>query len=1221
MNRRRIFLCIVTALVALFLPCAAGAQQSTAITGQVTDQLGAVIPRITIVAHNELTNQDVSTLSTSTGNFTFSNMRPGLYDISASAPGFASSSEKGIHLELDASVTVRLVLKPGSTTESIVVHASEAQLDLTHAQRGEVFTQDELENAPLEGGNPLLIANIEPGVVFTGTIGNSGWYRPFDNNIVNQFETNGQGSNTNDFQLDGSPDNANTYGTRNIGYMPPAASVQEMKVITNPYDSQYGHTGGAIFDMVTKYGTNNQHGQVYENYRRSWLDANTHYNNALGYSRANEWIDQYGFELDGAVKVPHWYDGTNKTFYEAQYEGYRQGSPLTFLDSVPPLDPSSTSETVAQTGNFSQAYYWNGSANQQVTIYNPLNTSNLDSAGVNPRTAFSGNQIPTGDMNSVAQKILSYLPKPNFATPSNESWGVDNYKSQGTAKDAFKNVVARVDHNFGDNDRTYLRYAWNKRFESRPFTGIPGAAKTGTFPLMRQNHFFTGDWIHTINPNSMVDLHIAFTRYSEAQKQGVTPFDLSQLGWPTTYNSTMSMTAFPQIGLDGYSGMGDDFTNGGNTITISNTISAMPVWTYIHGAHTVKVGMDYRWMKSSSYSGGASAPYLHVGQGWTREYWNRWESNAEGNSWASMLLGTMDGGYVNNNAKLYFSYPYFAPFFQDDWKVTRKLTVNLGLRWDLQGPPSEANNKIVGAFDTSSLNPVQSQIGSGVLPANVTLLGGMTYAGVNGQPKTIYNWDFLALQPRLGFAYELTPKTVIKGGIGTSYQANTSEGYSQGFSQSTNYDGSDDGGITPNVNLSNPFPTVAQPKGSSLGLLNDLGDSFSVANRNFLLPGVLNYSLGVERQLDAHTTVNLSFVGSQGYHQDTGDQINHVSAAFQASCDLEHGATVARYKDCITTAANSAHVANPFKGVDGFSTLNTGNGNGYYTSSYLSSSIYTRPFPEFNQIWESEHNDGSSLYSSGQLVVTYRWSNALNFHGSIVHSKTMDSGGYNDTIYRIKNHYLDGGDRPWRYTFSSTWHVPVGHGRKFLGNANRIVDEAVGDWVVSPVYVYEIGMPWMLPSGVEMLKKQTYGIHRVTEGGVKLIRGASNCVEYYNPSDNYELEIYGANWFKETNPNCSVGNADWKIRPSYAANVSYSFTGSREPNSQQFDVSVGKVFPVWKSMKLDFRAAGYNILNHPVWDEGYWGDPTDTHFGTLNMTYTGQTNESRHVQLYGKIVW
>jgi hypothetical protein len=1196
------------------------AQQTTVITGQVTDQTGAAIPKIVIVAHDELTNQNVNTMSTSTGRFTVTNLRPGLYDISASAPGFATATVKKIYLQLDASVTVNLVLKPGTATENIVVRADEMQLDLTHPQRGEVFSQDELENAPLDSGNPLLIANIEPGVIFSGT-SSSGWVRPFDNSSINQFKTNGQGTDTNEFQLDGSPDNANSFGSRDIGYLPPAASIQEMKVITNPYDAQYGHTGGAVFDMVTKYGTNKFHGQIYENYRRTWLNANSHYNNALGYSKGKEWIDQYGGEADGPVMIPRFYNGHDNTFFELQYEGYREGSPLTFLDSVPPLDPDTSTETVAETGNFQDAYYWNGSKNQAVTIYNPLDTSNLNSSDSVPRTAFTNNQIPSGDINSVAQKILSYLPEPNYTTPSDESWGVDNYKSQGNSTDIFKSVVARLDHNFGENNRAYLRYAWNKRNETRPFDGIPGPAKMGVFPLVRQNHFFTGDWVHTISSKSLIDMHLSYTRYSYAQKQGVSPFDLSLLGWPSSYNSTMPMTAFPQIALSGYSSLGDDFTNGGNKVSITNTIAAMPVWTYLHGSHALKVGLDYRWMHATNYTGDASSPYLTVGTGWTRQYWSKWVDNTSGNSWASMLLGTMDSGYVNNNAKLMFSYPYFAPFLQDDWQVSKRLTLNLGIRWDLEGPPSEANNKIVGDLDTTSLNPVQNEITSSAFPASVTLLGGMTYAGVDGHPRTLYNWDLLAIQPRVGFAFALTPKTVIKGGIGTTYQANTGQGYSQGFSQSTNYDASDDSGITPNVNLSDPFPTVAQPKGSSLGLMNDLGAAFSVSNRTFRLPGVLNYSLVIERQFGAHTTVDLSYVGSRGFDQDSSDNINNISAAFKASCDLEQGATVARYKECITTADNGAHVVNPFKGVDGFSTENTGNSNGYYTNSYLSASIYTRRFPQFGDITQSELNDGSNGYNSGQAVVTYRWNNALNFHGSVVWSKTMDYGGYADTVYRTKYHYLDGSDRPWRYTFSGTWHLPVGHGRKYLANANRIVDEAVGGWVVSPIYVYEIGEPWMVPSGVEMLKVQHYHRRRVTEGGVKLIRGASNCIEWYNPSDNYELEIYGADSFVETRSDCAVGNADWKISPSYSATKDYPATGVRDPNSQQFDISLGKVFPIYQQLKLDLRLNAFNVLNHPTWEEGYWGDPTDTHFGTLNMTYSEQTNEPRHVQISGKIVW
>lgn len=264
--------CVVLFL-AIAVPYVAWAQFSTGVTGRVADTTGAVIPKAAVTAHNELTNEDIKTITSSSGDFTFTSLKPGLYDISATAPGFDTARETGIHLQLEATVTVKLTLKPGAAIESVSVRAEEAQIDQTHADRGVTYSTDELEQSPFDSGNPLMLANAEPGVYFNGCA-SCGWVRPFDNNSINLFSANGQGSDTNDFQMDGSPNDANTYGSRNIGYVPPTASIQEMKFVSNPYDAQYGHTGGGIFDVVTKYGTNKLHGQVYENARRTWLDAN-----------------------------------------------------------------------------------------------------------------------------------------------------------------------------------------------------------------------------------------------------------------------------------------------------------------------------------------------------------------------------------------------------------------------------------------------------------------------------------------------------------------------------------------------------------------------------------------------------------------------------------------------------------------------------------------------------------------------------------------------------------------------------------------------------------------------------------------------------------------------------------------------------------------------------------------------------------------------------------
>ena len=1225
-HRLQLIRCVLF-LLALAAPAVAWGQFSTGITGSVTDPTGAVIPKAKITAHNKQTNEDISTVSSAKGDFAFTTVKPGIYDVSATAPGFDTAVETGIHLQLEATVTVKLTLKPGAVNVTVAVHADEVQLDLTHADRGVTFSTDELEQSPFDSGTPVLLANTEPGVFFNGCT-SCGWTRPFDNNSINQFSANGQGSDTNDFQMDGSPDNANTYGSRNIGYVPSTASILEMKFVSNPYDAQYGHTGGGVFDIVTKYGTNALHGQAYENARRTWLDANSHYNDnpTIDLPKTSDMRNQYGFEVDGPVMIPHFFNGRDKTFFVLQLENYVQNTPQSGIDDVPALSPGSTTETVAQTGDFSGAYFWDGNEDQQVNIYDPLTATGTN--GI--RTQFAGNQIPGNRQNATAQALLGYLPLPNVATPSNQSWGQDNYKWQLTETDRFKNALVRLDQNFGANDKAYLRFAWNKRFQNNgDSNGIPGAAATGVYPLIRQNHFFTGDWLHTFNANSVFDFHLSFTRYVDAEKEGPTPFDLSKVGLSGLGVAGVT-PVFPQIGVSGVTGFGNWASNGGNKVSISNTIAAMPMLTYIHGRHTLKLGMDYRWMHASNFTLGASSGTFSVGNGWTKKQAlnDNTTENTQGLGLASMLLGSMDGGYISINANSYFSYPYFAPFIQDDWKVTEKLTVNLGARWDLEGPPSEANNKMLGDLDTTTLNPATSEL-TAPLPNGAGLVGGLTFAGVNGRPRTLFNRDYVTLQPRVGFAYALDKKTVIRGGIGDTFLQFAGQGYNNGFSQSTSYVASTDGGLLPNgATLSNPIPSIAQPVGSALGLLSQLGDTVSVSNRNFRIPGVVNYSFGAEHQLNAHTSVDLSFVGSTGYHQDSTDDINHESTAFAAHCNLEMGASITTYNNCNSQGNNPEWVTNPFQGVAAFSTANTGNGNGYYTNTQISAGNFTRPMPQFGEIYQSQQNDGVTQFNSLQAVVTHRWSNALTAHGSFVWAKTMDSGPFADTLYRIREHFVDYGNRKWRWTANAVWHMPVGRGRALLGNSNRLVDSFIGGWTMGAIYYYQAGTRSSVAGAgcgeaycnwVEVIHKQNYGVHRITRDGGPFIAASSTCVGYYDNNGNLQPESYAV--CPKAAPTARE-DFDFIQRPSWAAYPNVSDAGVYNPRGQQLDLSMSKTFPVWERMKAEIRFESYNLPNHPSWDgEGYWWAPWDPHFGTINLIYGGQTNIQRQVQLSAKIIW
>ena len=1252
---------LVLWLLFLSLPESSEAQTTTAITGLVTDSMGARIAKAIVTLHNQDTNQNLTTQTTTTGNFTFPGLRPGIYDVTASSAGFETATEVDVRLHLDAVASVSLQLKPGAAKDTITVRADEILMDVTHPSLGETFSQDEIEQSPLNSGNPLLLANAEPGVTFQGTNeSGASWVRPFDHLSINQFSVNGGISGSNDFELDGSPNNTIQFGNRDISYVPPVASVQEMKFIANPYDAQYGHTGGGVFDIVTKYGTNKNHGQVYYNARRTWLDANTELNNAQQLAKGSDVRNIWGVQLDGPLVIPHFYDGHDKTFFELEVQRYMEKDPQSGVASVPALSPGSTTQPAWETGDFSGAFYWNGSGNSPETIYNPytLNGSAVNTSvnwpGTGARTAFPNNFISPVMMDSTARAILSYLPLPNRTTPASQSWGADNYAWESEATLPFDNVVARLDRNFTDKDRTYIRFSWQKNWQNngdaQTFNSFSsGAISRSLNPLVFQTHHGSADWQHTFSSNSLLGVHVSGDRFAYNQNQGKSPYNLSQIGLGGLAPSVTEQV-FPQISIGGVGGVtefGNNADNGGNKLTITNSISAMPMWTYIHGSQSLKVGLDYRLQRSSTYYGGAASGEFADGCFWTAMYNYNSCITGTGSGLASFVLGIMDSGSIYTGVRQYFTYPYYAPFLQDDWKLNKKLTINLGLRWDFQVPPSESANKIVGAFDSTDMNPVNSVVaGTGNLPTGVTLRGGMTFAGVNGQSRNLFRTNRALLQPRIGFNYALNDKTVVRGGIGSTYVQFTGQGYDQGFTASTGYISSTNYGQSTygGTLLSNPFPTVAKPYGSSLGMESGLGSGFSVVNPAFSIPGVLNYSLGVERQIGEHSTIFVSYVGNRGFNMDSSDNINHISAAYSASCNLEMGASTTEYANCINTW-NDRSVTNPFQGVSAFSTTNTGNPLGYYTSSTLNASVFSRPYPQFGDITETEHNEGHSEYDSLQVVVTHRWSNALTFHGNFVWSKQMDGGWWNDTVYRIRQHYLDKVDRPWRIAANADWHMPVGRGRTYLGASNRLVDAVVGGWTMGAVYNYDAGTP----SGVgmpfesrfegynlEVVRKQHYGVHNRTEIQ-RVIRGSSKCVGWYDPNPALDdvggLSVGNAPYtLSDVSGNdyagCEVNGTgtghvyDYILRPSYGAVQNVSDSGVRNPRGQNLDLSMSKNFTVWQQYKLELRFEGYNVENHPTWDGlDYWWDPWDPHFGTINKYYDGQTNIPRNVQLSAKITW
>ncbi|NDD65238.1 MAG: hypothetical protein EBZ36_14870, partial [Acidobacteria bacterium] len=398
--------------------------------------------------------------------------------------------------------------------------------------------------------------------------------------------------------------------------------------------------------------------------------------------------------------------------------------------------------------------------------------------------------------------------------------------------------------------------------------------------------------------------------------------------------------------------------------------------------------------------------------------------------------------------------------------VTRKLTINLGFRWDINLPGIERYNRINYGFDIGAVNPANSRINTALLINGLTRINGGLGFAEEGQAAVRPDWN--NLQPRFGFAYAVNQKTVVRGGFGRYYVNPVgAPGYpTNGFSIQTPFVASTDSNRTPIANsLANPFPGgVLKPAGSRLGLETFLGLGFSYSNPLFVVPKVDNYSLGIQRQLPWNIAAELSYVGSRTYDaQSQFNGINEPSLAFRDQCDITKGGN---------RAVCDQLLPNPFRGVAGFS-------GARFSNASLSRYELMRPFPHFGAISELERNEGQVWYNSVQLLVNKRLSSGLSLSGTYTFSKTIEeaiqqpgqqdsTSSYIDDVARIKNRSLAFSDRPHRFTMSGVWELPFGRGRKFAGNANKFVDLIAGGWQAAGMYIYNSGRPWQLPANPQI---------------------------------------------------------------------------------------------------------------------------------------------------------
>ena len=1196
---------LIAALFCLSTGIVSGQEFRATITGHVTDVTSAAVPRVTVQAQNRDTNEVANAVTDAQGSYTLPFLKPGNYRLVVEAPGFKKLIRDQIVLNVGQTAGIDLQLEVGQASDSVTVAADSAVLDTESSDRGLVIDQKRVTELPLNARNPFMLAILSAGVNFNG---NPIYQRPFDNGAIADWSVNGGLDRKNEFLLDGAPNNAQA-GGNNIAYVPPVDAVSEFKIQTNSFDAQYGKSGGGILNVSLKSGTNQLHGTGYEFMRRNALDANSFQNNAAGVPKAGHFLDQYGGSVGGPLVVPKVYDGRNKSFFFFNWESYREGTPTPLILSVP--------QPEFLNGDFSKLVDANG---KPVTIYDP-NTGTTDASGNFVRQPFSNNTIPQNRLNPLALKILGYQPKANTTTPGS-AYSFNNFFLQGGTNldaDSFYNFVVKADQNIGDKNHVFFRFASNDRTEQRTTNGLKDAVgEDGPQPLKRINDAAVLDWVSTVTPTLIFSSRVAAARYVEGSRTdaniGVNP---SILGFPSSLTSQLPALFFGRYEFSGYNSLGSF-----PSFNYTNTISSQSTVTKIIGAHAIKGGVDLRWIRYNNLAPG-NVFRITADQSFTQKVYNNADSSS-GNSIASFLLGDLSGGGVDYNALPAYSQRYFAPYIQDDWKVTRKLTLNIGFRWDFNFAPTERYNRLNRGFDPNVINPVNAVIDRSAFPNFPVLKGGLLFVKPG---QTDSSLDLTALQPRIGGAYQLTPKLVIRGGFGRYYiNPNNDWMRNSGYSITTSVVNSLDGGRTPIQNLlNNPFPSGVQlPPGASQGAGTFVGRGIDFFDPTFKLPYTDQFTLGFQYQLPLASRLGISYVGNRGYKLETASQYNEAPLSFRQQCNIFEGGNPL-FCDQL--------VSNPFYNLPQFAGTSRG------TSPTISRAELARPFPQFGQLNQRGRNDGKLWYNALQVDYGIRAKGGLNVTFAYTFSKAIEQGGFdatntsngnssglngnnanqafNDPLRFVPERSVTSYDRPNVFKVSAVYELPIGKGKPFLNSNNAILSRLLSGWEYTNIFQYSSGRPWSLPDNVRYVRD---GTNKDVNWSSPVIQAVRPCVAKVNDNGSITLQSYS-----QSVSGCTLDNYNFLILPRYAPRETPFRTSEvRLDAKPQFDMSLNKTTIIKEQISAQFRVEAFNVFN-TFWAplQQFNNDPNSSNFGQIIKATVAQGNANfpRQIQLGFKLIF
>src|SRR4051794_28806707 len=798
---------------------------------------------VKVTLTDQATNIARSTTTNEQGEYVFNSVEPATYSVLAESPNFKKFVYRDIQIVTQGFVTTDIRLEIGETTQSVEVTEDAPLLENGNASNGQVLDSQKMTDLPNLGRNPFLLAKLSTNVV---PVGDPRFNRFQDQSGSSQISIAGGPIRGNNYTIDGVPI---TDSVNRAVIIPSIEGTQEMKLQENTYDATMGRTGGGVFNTYLKSGSNALHGSLLGYTRQTdWL-ANSFFRNASGQPKPDTPQYNWGGSLGGPIYIPKVYDGRNKTFFYLVTESYRQASPLSDQYTLP---------TIAErNGDFSRS---------KNIIYDPSTSRPCAAADSCPagvttiRSPFVGNVIPQNRINAVGQGVLNLMP-----TPQTGVVDATNFTGSDTLSDRADEYMAKVDHelfSWWKMNASYLHYKSREPGGNTLGSSILAASSGSPYLLYRKVDATQVNSIMSPNPTTVVNLRFGFNRFPNVTNPvsyGVSP---SILGLPANYVNSLQAQYVPEFD---FSSNSNNFSNVSPSNTVFYSRNLLGSVSKFAGRHSFTFGADYRTIHTDFLNLSNSAGLFAFNGVFTQQYPTR--INGTGLDFADALLGYPSSGNVNTSTKLFTHVNYIAGYIQDDFRVNSKLTLNLGLRYEFETGVKEDNNHYVVGFDQSAINPLAPLV-TGITPKGV-----VQFAGVNGNDTYCCTAAKNKFGPRIGFAYALNDKTVIRGGWGMFYapiRFADDASLALGYTQTTTYVASNNGNATPANSLSNPFPAgVSQPVGNSLGALTGIGSAFNYLDQNRTSGLVLQYSIDIQRQLPKNMMFEIGYIGSSSRHLQT----------------------------------------------------------------------------------------------------------------------------------------------------------------------------------------------------------------------------------------------------------------------------------------------------------------------------------------------------------------